>query len=72
MEESGSVLGSVDELTPGLLTEILRRQEPLARASVATVEVVKSFPTLLSLIAKLQISYDGAPPKARRAGSSSS
>ncbi len=55
-------LSSAAEITPGWLTEVLRRHESLAGASVTDVAVESTTTTLLSAIATLRITYALAVP----------
>lgn len=55
-------LTSAEEITPGWLTEVLRRHESLAGASVVEVAVESTSNTLLSAIATFRVTYAPAAP----------
>ena len=55
-------LSSAAEITPGWLTEVLRRHESFAGASVKDVAVESTSNTLLSANAKLRVTYAPAAP----------
>lgn len=62
MQMSTAVLGSVEEVTPDWLTDVLRRQEALAGIRVTKVRVDEAKQSFMASIAKLRIGYDGDPP----------
>jgi hypothetical protein len=59
---SRTVLEKPEDVTPDWLTEVLRRKPDLAGTRVASVAITRSNPTIVSLIARLSVAYDGEPP----------
>lgn len=50
--------------SPEHLTEVLRRSGALGSGSVTAVAIDRTFPTIVSLVQRLRLAYDGASPDA--------
>ncbi|MBM3547750.1 MAG: DUF1679 domain-containing protein [Alphaproteobacteria bacterium] len=60
---TGTVLKRPEDVTPGWLTEVLRRRPGLAGVRVASVSVSEPPPRIVSVVARLGIAYGGEPPR---------